>query len=376
MSTDVLLVTKPFGPPWRDSSKNLARDLATHGRRYRYRVLAPRGSPLPAGPILPERIYRDPGSYEPGLAQNLRVLARLALGSQGERAWHFFHAPNPRTAAGARGVLAIPGRRLPTLHTVCSLPAAGVSLSESCFADRTVVLSAHTETLMNRAGVRGVVRADPCVPLPARPEPISHVRAREALGLREAPVVLFAGDLEIGRGAPTFVAAMPRVARAIPEAQFILACRSKTPLSRMAEEELKALVRGSGLMDRTRFLGETDRMVEILLAADLQVMPARNLEKKMDYPLVLLEGFARMLPAVVGTAPSLMELAELPGGPVVTAPSDDPEAVAAQVVALLKDERRRAAMARAARRAAETRFHPARFAETCEGLYDELLHRG
>ena len=88
---------------------------------------------------------------------------------------------------------------------------------------------------------------------------------------------------------------------------------------------------------------------------------------------MLLEGFARMLPAVVGDAPSLLELAAAPLGACVSAPSDNPDAVAAQVVALLSDDKRRREMARAARKLAETRFHPSRHALACEDLYDELL---
>jgi glycosyltransferase involved in cell wall biosynthesis len=264
---------------------------------------------------------------------------------------------------------------MPTLHTVCSLPEAGTSLVDSCFADRTIVLSRHALRTLEAAGIRGLVRVDPCVPLPRPQDALDQERARQALQLRKGPVVLYAGDLEPGRGAPVFVAAMPRVARQIPEAQFMLACRWKGPQSRMAEDELKALVRGSGLMDRTRFFGETDRMEELLLAADLQVLPARSLEKKMDYPLVILEGFARGLPAVVGSAPSLAELAELPGEPAIATPADDPERLAQQVIALLKDDGRRRAMAHAARRAAEDRFSPAVMTRTYEALYDDVLGR-
>ncbi len=375
MAQQILLVTKPFGPPWRDSSKNLARDLATHGKRYRYRVLAPKGSPIPDGPIEVERIYRDVGAYEPALTQNVRVAMRLAGPSHGENAYHFFFAPNPRTAQAARAALALHVKKRPTIHTVCSLPVSGVSLSDSAFADVTIALSAHGQTLLAQSGVRGVVRMDPCVPLPRRPEPTDKDTARRALQLKSGPVVLFAGDLEMGRGAPTFVAALPRIARAIPEATYVLACRAKTPHSRMAEEELKALVRGCGLMDRTRFMGETDRMAELLLASDIQVLPARSLEKKMDYPLVLLEGFARMLPAVVGDAATLVEMAAMPQPGCISAPSDNPDAVAAQVVALLQDDARRLEMGRAARVLSETRFNPDRFCEANEGLYDELLRR-
>jgi len=97
------------------------------------------------------------------------------------------------------------------------------------------------------------------------------------------------------------------------------------------------------------------------------------LEKKMDYPLVILEGFARGLPAVVGDAPSLLELCTLPGEPAHGVKSDDPDAVARAVVTILNDDKLRRGMGVAARRVAQQRFSPSRMAEAYEQLYDEVL---
>jgi glycosyltransferase involved in cell wall biosynthesis len=374
MPRRVLLVTKPFGPPWRDSSKNLARDLATHGQRYVYRVLAREGAPLPDGPLEVEWLYRGAGHYQPGLAQNLRVALRLAGPARGVDLYHFLFAPHPRTALVARVALRARTRRRPTVHTVCSLPGWRALLAAGCFADRTVALSAWGESLLRAAGVPGVVRINPCVPVPAPVDQGARARARAALHLGDGPVVVFAGDVEEGHGASAVVAALPGISRRVPEARFVVACRRKTAQTRMAEREHMALVRGSGLADRTLFLGDTDRMEEALLAADLQLMPARTLERKMDYPLVLLEGFARGVPAIVGDAPSLLELCALEGGPCLHVHSDRPEALAEATVALLRDDRRRTQMGQAARRAVEERFSPGRMAAAYELLYDELLH--
>src|SRR5690348_7199855 len=131
MPSKILLVTKPFGPPWRDSSKNLARDLATHGRRYRYGVLAPQNAPRVEGPVEVERIYSGTGRYAPTLRQNLRVALRLMGPAKGVDAYHFFFAPNPRTALIAHAALGVSTRHRPTIHTACSLPATGTPLLAS-----------------------------------------------------------------------------------------------------------------------------------------------------------------------------------------------------------------------------------------------------
>ncbi len=100
----LLFVTKPFAPPWHDSSSGLARTLV-HGLleqadRPALRVLVG-DQPSGFSGLTEERVYGGAGRFAPGIRQNLPVLMRL-LRQRGERLRHFFFAPNPRTAMAAR----------------------------------------------------------------------------------------------------------------------------------------------------------------------------------------------------------------------------------------------------------------------------------
>jgi glycosyltransferase involved in cell wall biosynthesis len=369
--SSVLVVSKPFAPPWRDSSKNLARELVRAVTDVNFRVLAPPGARVPLAHVEVEPVYRHAGRFEPGLAQNLRVLGRLLQPAQADLI-HFFFAPSGRTARAARLALALPGRRVPTVQTLCSLPVDGAAVRPGLFADAVVVLSAHAQQRLAAEGVGGVHVIPPAVRAAPAITPARRQRLRRLLGLLDGPVVLFAGDLEPARGAATLIDALPALRAALPEVQVVIAARAKTPASRAHELELRRRVNQQGTASCVRFVGEVRHMRAWLCAADLQVLAARSLEKKMDYPLVLLEGLARGLPVVIGDRPPLSELlARAPGAGRAVSP-DDAEALAHAVASLLDDSTALGAARDAARLGARA-FDPRAMAASYLRLYRTLL---
>lgn len=361
----VLLVSKPVEPPWNDSSKNLVRDLAKAMVRHEPTVLGRRGGPGLAG-VQTRAVHppRHQKSFAPAAAEQLGVLGMLATERRAEL-WHFFFAPNPRTSTAGRWLGR--ARSRPTVHTVCSAPAEGADLSQVLFADRTVVLSAHTERRFRLAGV-DPVRIPPCVPPLSPPTEAARRAARHALQLPpDAPVVVYPGDLEFGRGARTTVEAFARL-RERPV--LAIACRAKTPAARAAEVELRelALRRAPG---RVHFLGETSRIHDLLGTADVVALPSETLYAKMDYPLVLLEAMALGRPVVVAEGTAAAELVEhgALGSPAHVEP------LTQTLERLLADPSLAARAGERGRAAALTHFSPSAMARAYERVYDELLAR-
>src|SRR5581483_3601273 len=198
------MVSKPIAPPWTDSNKNLVRDIARGLRRYRARVLVPRGGVAPSGAIA-EPIYRAAGAYAPSRWTNARVLARLLTGPRAD-VWHFFFAPNPITLRA--GALASRLRRMPTVHTIASAPDDLEAVAPRLFARRVVVLSRHTGIRLERVGIPSV-RIPPALDPPSvSPDAIREARVRHGLPER---YVLYPGDMEHSDGGETFVRAAARV---------------------------------------------------------------------------------------------------------------------------------------------------------------------
>jgi glycosyltransferase involved in cell wall biosynthesis len=364
----VLLVSKPVVPPWNDSGKNLARDLARHGRRFAYRVMTIPGY-QPEGPdVTAEPVYRGRGRFSPALSANLRVLGRLLRKDQ-VALRHFLFAPNPRTSAAARICGAL--RRRPTLLTVVSLPRDDRGLSALVFGDRVVTLSEHGRRRLRSAGVdeSRLRHIPPGVDIPVLPCAAERRRAMVRRGMDDAPLVLFAGDYEFSSGADTLARAVPRVLEQ-GAATFVFACRPKTGAAAREEARLRERLATMVRTGRVRFEGQVDDILDLVAASALCVMPSDSLFAKSDLPLVLLEALARGVPLVVADVDPLREV--IGGGGGVAVPPRDPDALARAVVELLADADRRRVLCTQARAAAERRFDVARMARAYEDLYAEL----
>lgn len=363
----ILFVSKAVEPPWNDSSKNLVRDVASALVRHEAVVMRRPGTE-PLARTSRADVYVAGSSFAPGLVDNARALARLVVAR--EDLAHFFFAPNPRSGLAAG--TAVRARRLPTVHTICSAPAETTDLGMALFADVNVVLSAHTRDALI---ARGVSAARLRVVPPALDPP--EVRSREAQGdarvafslPSDAPVVVYPGDLEFGRGASVTVDAVAGLSR---DVWLVIACRAKTPKAREAEEALRAHVARAGIAERTVFVGETRRIHDLLACADVVALPSDTLYAKMDYPLVLLEAMALERPVIVGAKTPAVELAERDAAIVSEVNADALRAVLARLLADTSMRRRHGGGGRSL---VETRFSPGRVGAVYEALYDELLSR-
>jgi glycosyltransferase involved in cell wall biosynthesis len=318
-----------------------------------------------------EPIYAEetttPG-FAPALLDNIKVLRRLALGRK-TALWHFFFAPNPRTSSVARWTGRLRSAR--SIQTVCSAPAASADLDAVLFAQRIVVLSEHTRQRFLAAGVSAerVVLIRPAI---APLTPVSSERARALrleLGLSaDRPLVVYAGDLEFGRGADLALEAHYDLPSSL-DAELVLACREKTERARARARELRERALQLGIAERVRFMGETPRIHDLLASADLVTMPTETLYAKMDLPLVLLEAMALERCVLVGTGTPAEELAA-EGGAVKVATQR--EAVSEVTRQLLEDAARRAQLGAKARQTVERDYAPDHMAARYEALYDQL----
>jgi phosphatidylinositol alpha-1,6-mannosyltransferase len=255
---------------------------------------------------------------------------------------------------------------------VCSAPRDDVDPKRVLFADRVVVLSRHTERRFLSAGIAAstlrLIR--PSIAPLAAPSAEDRRGMRERLGWpADAPIVVYAGDFEFGRGAALAIEAHSALPRELG-AWLVMACRTKTPAARARELELKQLAEQLGCMSSMRWLGETPRIHEVLAAADVVTLPTDTLYAKMDLPLVLVEAMALERPVLIGSGTPAEELAE---GEAACVAATDRDAVLAATRALLEDAEARKKLGARARVAALERYGAPRMAAQYEALYDELI---
>jgi len=366
---EILFVSKPVAPPWNDSSKNLVRDIAGHLGRHSPVLMGRAGqlNPLNRGRV--EAVYRAEGSagFAPSVRENLGVLRHLLLGRSADL-WHFFFAPNPKSSAAGR--LATVLRRVPSVHTVCSVPAEGVDVTKLLFADATVALSRFAYERFVEEGVsgRGLRVIPPSVPPLAAPTSLERKALRNKHALPEtATIWIYPGDLEFGGGAEIALHGFAAWNRS--DSMLLMACRRKTQQADEALSRLRAKTKQWGLDAQVLWLGETQHIHELLALSDFVVMVNPVAYAKMDYPLVALESMCLTRPVLVAKGTPSAELAE-DGGAVAVETSG--EALAAAIESLSGDRAAIGVVGRKARALATSKFSPQTVAEAYEVLYEDL----
>ena len=369
----LLYVSKPIAPPWNDGSKNVVRDVARHLPAHRVSLLGRRGRPGAEDVAPAELLPVHPpgrGRFAPGASERLRTLLAAAR-TPGVDLLHYFFAPSPATRRAADLLRRL--RPLPSVHTVCSAPSPRLDPAALLLADVTVVLSRHTEQRYLAAGVPAERLRRMPVPLaPVEPpSPERRAEARRALRIaHDAPLVLYAGDLEFGGGAERILRAFALLPGAFGrEAVLVMAFRAKTERARQEAARLRSDLVPGHLSKRVRWAGEVPDIHALLAAADVVALPSDSLLAKVDHPLVLLEAMSLGRPALVCDGTPAAELAE--GGALSVPPT--PEAVAEGLSRLLEDPGDARVRGQRGAEYVRSAHDPGRVASRYAALYDEVL---
>ncbi len=127
------------------------------------------------------------------------------------------------------------------------------------------------------------------------------------------------------------------------------------------------LARTLGVAKHVLFLGNQEVMEELLPMADVFLLPSSS----ESFGLVALEAMSAGVPVVASRVGGLPELVES-GVTGYLAPTDDLEAHVAAVLMLLGDDARRRRFGRAGRKIAEERFHVDRIVDRYRKVYESL----
>jgi glycosyltransferase involved in cell wall biosynthesis len=297
MTNHWLFVSKPLSASLTDGTQVLVSHLVRHLEdRFRVSYFGEPERPLRAE-LRGEALRARHMGYAPPLLAKLQMFATLVKPRYRRTPLHFFFTPNSATSR----IVALLKRVAPCRPIVQSLMSSHDAARHAHLLhplDAIVVLSQHARNQLVAAGLPP--SRVHCI-YPA----VDYVPDREP----RLPSwrVLYAGDLD-----ERVVGRLVRTMRAIESSPgpwtLTIACRPKSPRDAEQRRRLRDLLAPQIAAGRAEVLGEIGDMHALLRDTALQIFVADHVVRKVDLPLVLLEGLAAGVPLVALDFPPLNEM--------------------------------------------------------------------
>jgi glycosyltransferase involved in cell wall biosynthesis len=182
------------------------------------------------------------------------------------------------------------------------------------------------------------------------------------------PVVVCVARLFHWKGQADLIRALARVRQEFPDVRLLIVGgdeRMVAPESFSAE--LRTLAHDLGLGDHVVFTGQRADIPALLAAADVFALPSFE----EPFGLVFLEALAMKKPVVALDNGGTPEVVEHQKSGLLSPPGDI-EALAANLLLLLRHPEMRASMGEYGRRQVETRFTPRQMANRMEHVYEAV----
>ena len=259
--------------------------------------------------------------------------------------------------------IALPVRRVRTLHGVPEVPRGGV-------AWRLALYTRLERWLAARLQVRGIAVSQALFEAesPHWRSRLSRVPNAVRIGVQQGaasprerdrlPVMLYAGRLEPIKGPDVLVEAMPAVREAVSDVRLWLAGEGSL------RTRLEARIAQLGLAGVVELLGHRDDVGELIEAARLVVLPSRG----EGMPTLLLEALAAGRSLVATRVGGMPEVTR-DGALAVLVPSENPTAFAKACIRLLTDEALRKRLESLGPPEMQARYTPEGVAEQTEAVY-------
>jgi glycosyltransferase involved in cell wall biosynthesis len=190
------------------------------------------------------------------------------------------------------------------------------------------------------------------------PAPSPRPGGRAALWGGEPPALLVGGvgRLHEQKGWDVLCDAAPAIRAAVPDAELAV----------IGDGPLKAALEPRARAAGVRLLGHRDQAASDLAAFDVLVMPSRY----EGLSLTAIEGLGAGVAVVGSDVPGLRDAI---GDAGLLVPADDPQALAAAVIALLRDAPRRQALGERGRERAAREFGVERMLRETLAVHDAVL---
>ena len=190
---------------------------------------------------------------------------------------------------------------------------------------------------------------------------------RSALGLGDAPLVLFLGRLHPKKGLDLLIPAFETIRRRIADAQLAIV----GPENDRFGQQVRAWVAERGLTEAVHFIGHLDGadVIQAYVDADVFVLPSYT----ENFGMTVVEAMACALPVVISDQVNIHAEVAQSGAGLVT--RCDAAEVAGAVADILKDPDRSIAMGLAGRSAAQMQYSWPGIVAALSQEYEQVIQR-
>jgi glycosyltransferase involved in cell wall biosynthesis len=183
---------------------------------------------------------------------------------------------------------------------------------------------------------------------------------RKNLSSNHPPIVGLVGRLANEKGVDIFLRSAARVLVDLPSAKFVVVGEGPD------RDKLESLIDELKIRESVSMLGRRDDMPAVYASFEIMVSASRQ----EGLPIAILEGMASrraLIATNVGAVPTVV----LDGSTGVLLPPENIEALASEIVKLLKDPARRESLGAAARKLVEEKFSAERMTADYLHVYEE-----
>ncbi|MEE8167949.1 MAG: glycosyltransferase [Candidatus Hydrothermarchaeales archaeon] len=188
--------------------------------------------------------------------------------------------------------------------------------------------------------------------------PVGKEVQKESLNI-EGTIIAYIGSLVPQKGVDVLLQAFENVKREIPEAKLVIVGEGRE------EKKLLRLARKIGLLD-VYFLGQRDDLNSVLEGSSLLVLPSRE----EGFGMILLEAMHMGVPVVASRTGGIPEVVGH-GKNGLLVERENPEALAKEIISVLKDDALKERLIVNGRKTAE-RFSWESASNEVDGLYEEI----
>jgi glycosyltransferase involved in cell wall biosynthesis len=276
-------------------------------------------------------------------------------------------------------------RNVRAIHTFyCPLPNFGVRSIISCalvkLADkigieRFIAISQNTAKSLEKASINPsrISIVPPAVNVDRFSRAFNREDIRAYLEIsRDVPVVLYVGNRKPVKNLERVLEALRMLLPGFPDIVLIITTELRHRSDDRRTELLLGLVEQWALDSHLRWVGVTNEMPALMVAADVLVAPFLHTIGPSDYFIAALEAMATGTPVVVSAVGGMPEVVDNSRGRLVD--PRDPQDIAQALAELLRDEGKRRSLGKHAQLYVRDNFSPEKVAARMQTIYSEVVN--